>query len=85
MVRKILLYVYVVAMNVHCEFCIPVNMKVENAITLMKKLLCEEYKFNPNDLNINGYLIFAENGLILNSKKTFMELEIETDEKYILG
>ncbi len=83
MTEKITLSVCVLGINKNCEFSVPLNMSVREAIKLMKKVITEEYCGNSpmpeNRLN----LMKLSDCEVLNDSLSFAQLGIANGEKLI--
>lgn len=82
--KQIVLTVYVVELDRACEFVIPADMYVETAISLIQKILAEEYCEQYIKSSVKLSLINANSGRVLSGSYSFSQLNIDGSEKLIL-
>ncbi len=84
MVDKISLNIVVASLNLEHNFLIPVDMSVDNAITLIVETLIDEYPGVNRSPMRGNKLIQSTTGQVLNPSCNFKQLSIIQGEKLLL-
>lgn len=83
MTEKITISVYIPGINKNCEFAVPYNLSVREAIKLMKKIITEEYWENVPSSESRLSLMRISDREVLNDSFSFAQLGISNGEKMI--
>lgn len=83
MTEKITLSVFVLGIGKNCDFSVPLNMSVREAIKLMKKVIIEEYWGNSPMPEKRLNLMKFSNLEVLNDSLSFAQLGISSGERFI--
>jgi len=83
MTEKITLSVCVLGINKNCDFSVPINMSVREAIKLMKKVITEEYWGNSPMPESRINLMKLSDLEVLNDSLSFAQLGISSGERLI--